>query len=835
MVLPLRHGRTTAGRGPRILTALLVTGAALLTVWLLSLHRSLAGDIALPWWGLGIAYFLATVAGVHVTVRNQAFTFTLSEVPLVLGLAGSSPSALLAGGLIGTAVSLTLYRRQQPLKIVFNLAVFAIEADVAMFVLNSLLAGHAVASTIGWLAILAAAVSASTVGQLLTALIVAVSTDARRGREVAGILRFVVPASVLNTLLGLTGVHVVGHDAQAAALLVIPVAALAIAYRGYLFERHRHAQVRRLYDTSGALHRSHGGDASITTLLSQAREMFNAEVAEVVLLPTKQGDVRRCVLGPVESAGLVTETVASSDPAVALATARTPVLLDPADHAGLLAARGCRNGMAISLTGEHGTAGALIVANRRDAVSAFGRDDLELLEAFAGPASVSLDNGRLEAELEYRASHDPLTGLANRALLAERMQAALDSGRQRTCTVLLLDVDDFKTVNDTLGHPAGDQLLIGIAERLTSCLRPADLAARLGGDEFAVMLASSSDTDGAVAVAERILDALRAPFHLSGCDVTIRGSIGIVGDNPSIVTVDDLLSSADLAMYRAKAQGKNRCVVFQPVMQVEVMARHQLRVDLERAVSDEAFQVHYQPIIDLDTGRITAAEALVRWSHPDRGSISPDEFIPLAEETGLIVPLGRIVLEQACRQLAVWQRTDPRMQLSVNLSGRQLQHPGLVDEVASTFARHGINACYVTLEVTERVMVDDQLALDALRRLRGLGVKIAVDDFGTGYSSLSILRDLPIDSLKIAKPFVDRLARSDDDRALAATIVGLASSLRLDTVAEGIERPDQADIMRDAGCRGGQGFLFSRAIPAEEFLERILLPPAGAPVISLAG
>jgi diguanylate cyclase (GGDEF)-like protein len=511
------------------------------------------------------------------------------------------------------------------------------------------------------------------------------------------------------------------------------------------------------------------------------------------------------------------------------------VLLRHDDPSGVLAARGLRDGIAVSISGEGGVTGSLIVANRRDAVSSFDRGDLELLEAFAGPTSVSLANGRLVAELEHQAFHDSLTGLANRALLAQQLQLRIRPGPRERFAVLLLDIDDFKTVNDTLGHPAGDQLLIEVAARLRDCLAPADTAARLGGDEFAVLLDSIASVDQATAVADRLLEVLRRPFHLGACDVIVRASIGVVVDDSSITSVDDLLSNADIAMYRAKAQGKDRCVVFEALMHAEVMARHQLRLDLERALIERQLHVSYQPIVSLQTGEVTGAEALVRWNHPTHGPIRPDEFIPLAEETGLIVPLGRFVLDEACRQLVAWQHVLPQLRINVNISARQLQDPEIVNDVVRVFADHGIDERRVTLEVTESVMVDSDPALNALRELRSLGVQIAVDDFGTGYSSLSCLRDLPIDVLKIAKPFVDRLGRSDDDRALAASVVGLARSLRLDTVAEGIERPDQAEVLRAAGCRGGQGFLFGRALPPAEFVALVSTPPSTPSILSLAG
>ncbi len=401
--------------------------------------------------------------------------------------------------------------------------------------------------------------------------------------------------------------------------------------------------------------------------------------------------------------------------------------------------------------------------------------------------------------------------------------------------MLLLDVDDFKAVNDTLGHAAGDELLIAIAGRLCDCLSSNDTVARLGGDEFAVLLDVVDSVERAAAVADRVLHSLQRPFRVANCDVTVHASIGVVVDNGIATGVDDLLSCADIAMYRAKSQGKNRHVIFEPLMHAEVMARHQLRLDLERAIAGNQLHVVYQPIVSLENGEVTGAEALVRWNHPTRGPIGPDEFIPLAEETGLVVPLGRFVLSQACAQMVAWRPVLPALRLSVNISPRQLQDPELLADVQRIFEEHGVDARDMTLEVTERVMVEGESALVTLRELRSLGIQIAVDDFGTGYSSLSCLRDLPIDVLKIAKPFVDRLGRDDDDRALVASVLGVARSLRLGTVAEGIERPDQAEMLRDAGCRGGQGFLYSRPLLPTDFLARVRGPAAPLPMLAIAG
>jgi diguanylate cyclase (GGDEF)-like protein/PAS domain S-box-containing protein len=433
----------------------------------------------------------------------------------------------------------------------------------------------------------------------------------------------------------------------------------------------------------------------------------------------------------------------------------------------------------------------------------------------------------LEQQLTRLAFHDPLTGLSNRALFYKRLEHALASvGRTgEQVFVLLVDLDDFKIINDTLGHDAGDVLLVTIATRLKSCIRAVDTAARLGGDEFAVVLERTGSPEIAAAIAERISDALRIPFALPGREVFVRASIGIASSRLAGNNPDDLLRNADLAMYVAKARGKGRYVEFQHDMLNLVMKRQELKVDLEQAIEHDELILHYQPTFSLETGDVAGVEALVRWRHPERGMIPPTEFIPLAEEIGLIVPIGQRVLEQACRQAKAWQvhvAGGHHFSVSVNLSARQLQEPGLARHVSETLEASGLPPDTIVLELTESAtMVDIETTFTRLHELKALGVKLAIDDFGTGYSSLSYLLRLPFDILKIDRSFVlGALARGNAE-TLVRTIISLARSLRLNTVAEGIELTEQLELVRGLGCELGQGYLFSKPVDADE-IERLL-------------
>lgn len=421
----------------------------------------------------------------------------------------------------------------------------------------------------------------------------------------------------------------------------------------------------------------------------------------------------------------------------------------------------------------------------------------------------------LEAQLEHQAFHDPLTNLANRNLFVDRVGHALTRcGRSGTSVaVLFLDLDDFKLVNDTLGHTAGDRLLMAVADRLQACLRPSDTAARLGGDEFAVLVEDVVQESDAVTVAERISDSLLAPFEVHGKEVFVQASIGVAGSSETSNCVDDLLRNADVAMYRAKGRGKRHLEVFEPAMHSALVERLELTADLQRALEEDEFVLYYQPVLDLKQERIASFEALVRWKHPDRGLLAPTSFIPLAEETSLVLPLGEWVMEQACRQVLSWQQiwpSDPPLSVSVNVSARQLAQPELVDQVADVLRRTGFDAHRLVLEITESVLMQDKLsAVKTLDGLRGLGVRLALDDFGTGYSSLSYLRQFPIDILKIDKSFVDGIGRAEGDIALVRAVLTLGDALEMNVIAEGIETPEQLDVLLRLGCAMGQGFLFS--------------------------
>jgi diguanylate cyclase (GGDEF)-like protein/PAS domain S-box-containing protein len=426
-----------------------------------------------------------------------------------------------------------------------------------------------------------------------------------------------------------------------------------------------------------------------------------------------------------------------------------------------------------------------------------------------------------EDQLSHQAFHDAVTGLPNRALFGTRTVHALDRRNRSSSpvTVLFLDLDDFKHVNDSLGHIAGDRLLAAVGARLTSTIRAADTVARVGGDEFAILLEAAPDSD-AIATASRIHEILEPPFVFEGKEVFAHASIGIAFADAGAHGADEaeqLLRNADVAMYIAKQHGKAQWRIFEPAMHQSVYDRLQLKRDLELAIERDELHLHYQPIVFLASGAISGYEALLRWNHPTRGPISPAEFIPIAEETGLIVPIGRRVLDVACRDAvrlnAVISPGDVRV--GVNLSGRQLQRPEMVDEVQDALARSGLAPALLVLELTESVMMKDvDLSTRRLGELKALGVRLALDDFGTGYSSLNYIQRFPVDILKIDKSFTDVVG---DERSalLTGAILGLGHALELRQIAEGIEHVDQAMRLSELGCPFGQGFLFGAAVPIE--------------------
>ena len=443
------------------------------------------------------------------------------------------------------------------------------------------------------------------------------------------------------------------------------------------------------------------------------------------------------------------------------------------------------------------------------------RDETGNAYRMAGSMNDITARKRAEAQLAHDAIHDYLTGLPNRALLRDRVDQALRHATREDdhCALLFLDVDRFKNVNDSLGHAAGDELLLQIAGRLQTAVREADTVARLGGDEFAILTHDVEDVSDAGHAAQRILDRMMQPFVISGTEIYTGSSIGISLSASSYHRADDMIRDAEIAMYRAKAGGKNRYEVFDEDMHRRVVALLELETDLRRALSRQEFVMHYQPIVSLESSRLVGFEALVRWQHPERGLVRPAQFIAVAEETGMIVPLAWWVLEAAARQIAAWQKrypSDPPLTVSCNVSGKLFLQSDVVDRVVEILEKNRLDPGSLRLEITENVLMDHgDAVLPRLGELRALGVQLDIDDFGTGYSSLSYLQRFRYDTLKIDRSFVNTLEQTGDSAAIVKTILALGATLEMNVIAEGVETEDQAQRLRDLRCPQGQGYWFA--------------------------
>jgi diguanylate cyclase (GGDEF)-like protein/PAS domain S-box-containing protein len=491
-----------------------------------------------------------------------------------------------------------------------------------------------------------------------------------------------------------------------------------------------------------------------------------------------------------------------------------------------------RAGMLTGIQEQHSFTNAEVLLKRKDGTHVWVLDSATLVEdAGNGEDSAAMvmegtiidisERKLLEAQLLHQAFHDPLTTLPNRALFSDRLEHALArAGRSGgSVAVLFLDLDDFKVINDSLGHKVGDQLLVAVSKRLEMCLRVGDTVARLGGDEFTILLEGVEVSRQAIEVAERIAAQLQTPFEVEGHDLFVTTSVGIAFSVPGQDQPGDLLRNADIAMYAAKNAGRSRHAIFEPEMNSRLRDRMQTETEMRRALERDEFTIHYQPVVQLETGKVLELEALVRWQHPTKGLVAPSDFIPVAEESGLILPLGEWVLREACRQMRAWQlqREDyTHLLLSVNLSARQFRHPRLLESIVSCLQQTGLDPGCLKLEITESVALDNtEETIATLQALRRLGIHIAIDDFGMGYSALGYLKHYPIDTLKLDRSFVDGMGQDIEDTAIVNAVIVFAKTLSLSITAEGIETVEQLTQLQALGCDRGQGFYFARPLTAE--------------------
>jgi diguanylate cyclase (GGDEF)-like protein len=824
-------GETTRRPGPRVrmlfvlalIAALLGVATAIGPHYLH--HPPYLPDLALPWWAMALAFAATETFVLNIQARRETQTISFSELPLVLGLFFAAPWALVAARVLAMGAVMVGRRRSPPLKVAFNLSLVLAQTCVALALFHALSPDTAVAGPATWLAAYVAALVADGLGVVAISTIIAVydgGVNLRALLSTTGSLQ--VPA--MGITLGLVAVTSLAASPTSAWLLGGLGLLVLLAFRAYASLAERHLNLERLYRFSQAVSSAPEIDEVMGNVLAEAKDFLRSERATAAFIAEEGGIVARISLGPTGRLSRSEEPPGSEDGWLIhrVVDGGEPLLLprgtrDPAARRWL-AASGLRDAIVVPLSGGAGIVGALVVADRLGDLRTFEPDDVLLLETVANHASVALRNGELIGRLRHDSLHDALTGLPNRTLLQRELATALEevtAGRMPGAGVMILDLDGFKEVNDTLGHQQGDSLLAEVAARLAAAVGDAGTVARLGGDEFAVLLPATADEVHVLRVGRRILRALEQPIPLEGLDVEIGASIGIAlapahADEPA-----SLLKCADLAMYDAKTSTRG-LRIYEPDQHADNPHRLKLVSELRSALQNGGLQIHVQPQARLGSGAVVGVEALVRWEHAELGPITPDEFIPVAERSGLIGLLTTQVLDAALAACAQWRAAGSDVGVAVNLSAHSLQDADLVDDVTRLLLRHDVPAQRLTLEVTESsVMADPGRAVALLHQLRDLGVRLSVDDFGTGYSSLSYLQRLPVHEVKIDRSFIAALPMESENVAIVRAIIDLGRHLGLQVVAEGVEDEATWDLLASMNCDLVQGYHLARPMPTGEF------------------
>ncbi len=771
----------------------------------------------LPLIAVAVGFGLAEVFVVHMRLGRNAYAFSLSEIPLVVGLFFVRPDLLILARLASALVVFGV-RRTPVRKAAFNLSLFALEVAVAVIVWRSILGDADPLGPRGWVATVVVALVTSLLVLVLVSVAIAIDTR-QRPPTLSGVLSLGQVADLVNAVFALVVVYVLSVDWRAGWMLGVVIVVLVLAHRSYERLQRRTESLEQINVFTSEVGQQLDIEEVVATVLERVRAAAGAEIIQI-RLRGEDGEDRTWGMGTDDAAE---PTSRPTDLLQTFAPLLTPEALlvprntkNPALRAALRAA-GVQDLLAVQLRVDGQPIGTLAIADRLGDLDTFTNDDVRQIGVLANHAGVALANAsradllrRQAAKREHEAMHDDLTGLANRRMFSQRLSQSL---AEDSAAVLLLDLDRFKEVNDTLGHQLGDDLLCLVAKRLSDVAPSNALVARFGGDEFAVLL-PRADEPGAVACASLVRDGLSRPFDLAGLAVAVDASVGVALAEPGEEAVG-VVRQADVAMYVAK-RTRQGVQVYRHDLDGYDPTRLGLLADLRDALTANAFTVVYQPKVAIADGHVQGVEALVRWNHPRHGLVGPDDFIPLAETSGLITPLTMLVLRAALDQNCAWREAGTDLTVAVNISTRSLADPTFVDQVARILASTAMPAGALTLEITETsLMAEPEQAIEALHRLRDLGLRLSVDDLGTGHSSLAYLQRLPVDEIKIDRSFLQAMP-SQAAEAVIGGIVDLGHRLDRQVVAEGVENEFAWHRLRAVGCDTAQGYWISRPIAGQE-------------------